>query len=156
VVEVPERDIVFLSVGQKADVVLDTRDQPVVLTGTTTFVSQVADEQTRSTRVEITLPNREHLLRSGQIVHVRLLRQVLHDTILVPLLAVIPMEDGRAVYVVEAGKAQRRNVKLGIIKGDRVEVRSGLKPGDQLIVAGHRFVAPGQNVEIVPQGNSLP
>jgi membrane fusion protein (multidrug efflux system) len=155
-VEVPERDIVFLSVGQKADVVLDTRDQPVVLTGTTTFISQVADEQTRSTRVEITLPNREHLLRSGQIVHVRLLRQVLHDTILIPLLAVIPMEDGRAVYVVEGGKAQRRNVELGIIKGNRIQIRRGLKPGDKLIVAGHRFVAPGQNVEIVSESKQQP
>jgi membrane fusion protein (multidrug efflux system) len=150
VVEVPERDVAFLSVGQPADVLQDTRDCPTV-TGAITYISQVADAQTRSTRVEITLPNRAHRLRSGQIVHVRLLRQTLKDAILIPLLAVIPMEDGRAVYVVESSQAQRRNVELGIIKGDRVQVRSGLQPGDQLIVAGHRFVAPGQKVEIVPE-----
>jgi membrane fusion protein (multidrug efflux system) len=156
VVEVPERDVAFLSAGQQAEVLVDTRDGPVALTGTTTFISQVADSRTCSTRVEITLPNHERLLRSGQIVHVRLLRQTLKDAILIPLLAVIPMEDGRAVYVVEEGKAQRRNVELGIIKGDRIQIRSGLKPGDKLIVAGHRFVAPGQNVEIVSEGNQQP
>ncbi len=150
-VEVPERDIAFLSVGQKAEVLVDAKGQSVRVTGTTTFISQLADSKTRSTRVEITLPNRERLLRSGQIVHVRLLRQVLQDAILIPLLAVIPMEDGRAVYVVESSKAQRRNVDLGIIKGDRIQIRGGLAPGDQVIVAGHRFVVPDQNVEIVPE-----
>ncbi len=151
VVEVPERDVAFLAVGQKAEVRVDTKDCPAVLTGTTTFISQLADSKTRSTRVEITLPNRERLLRSGQIVHVRLLRQTLKDAIMVPLLAVIPMENGRAVYVVESAQAQRRSVEIGIIQGDRVQVRSGLKPGDRLIVAGHRFVVPGQIVDIVPE-----
>jgi len=150
--EVPERDIAFLSVGDKADVLVDIKGCQTTLTGTTTFISQVANPRTRSTRLEITLPNQEGSLRSGQIVHVRLTRQILKDAILIPLLAVIPMEDGKAVYVVESSKAVRRLVELGSIKGDRVQVRNGLQPGDQLIVAGHRFVAPGQNVDVVPEG----
>ena len=155
--EVPERDIPFLSVGEKTDVLAETKGRQATLTGTITFISQLANARTRSTRLEITLPNHEGLLRSGQIVHVRLTRQVLKDAILIPLLAVIPMEDGKAVYVVQsptgagAGKAERKLVELGAIKGDRVQIRSGLKPGDKLIVAGHRFVAPGQNVDIVPE-----
>ncbi len=149
--EVPERDTPFLSVGDKADVLADIKGRQITMTGTTTFISQLANARTRSTRLEITLPNQEGLLRSGQIVHVRLTRQVLKNTILIPLLAVIPMEDGKAVYVVESSKAVRKLVELGAIKGDRVQIRSGLTPGDKLIVAGHRFVAPGQNVDIVPE-----
>jgi membrane fusion protein (multidrug efflux system) len=161
-VEVPERDIPFFSVGGKADVLATTKGQPVEQTGTITFISQLANERTRSTRLEITLSNEQGLLRSGQIVHVRLTRQVLKDAILIPLLAVIPMEDGKAVYVVQSpagarmGKAQRKSIELGAIKGDRVQIRSGLAPGDRLIVAGHRFVAPGQSVEIVQEGLPLP
>jgi hypothetical protein len=30
-------------------------------------------------------------------------------------------------------------------------VTAGLQPGDKLIIAGHRFVAPGQKVNIVSQ-----
>jgi len=149
--EVPERDIAFLSVGDKAEVLVDIKGRQTTLTGTTTFISQLANARTRSTRLEITLPNQEGLLRSGQIVHVRLTRQILKDAILIPLLAVIPMEDGKAVYVVESSKAVRKLIELGAIKGDRVQVRNGLRPGDELIVAGHRFVAPGQNVDIVPE-----
>jgi membrane fusion protein, multidrug efflux system len=154
--EVPERDVGFLSVGDRADVVVDIKGCPTTLTGTTTFISQVANARTRSTRLEITLPNREGLLRSGQIVHVRLTRQILKDAILIPLLAVIPMEDGKAVYIVESSKAVRRLVELGAIKGDRVQIRSGLTPGDQLIVAGHRFVAPGQKVDVVSLSDIVP
>jgi membrane fusion protein (multidrug efflux system) len=61
------------------------------------------------------------------------------------------MEDGKAVYVVSSSQAERRQVELGIIRGDRVQVTRGLEPGERLIIAGHRFVAPGQKVNVVSQ-----
>jgi len=132
-VEVPERDIVFFDVGRNADVLVHTRDGDKCLTGEITFISELADHQTRSTRMEITVANEQKLIRSGQIVSVNLTRRVLKDAVMIPLLAVLPMEEGTAVYVV---------------KGNRVRIKSGLEPGDKLIVAGHRFVAPGQKVNI--------
>lgn len=159
VVEIPERDISFFAIGEKAEIPVDTKDQARSLTksqarslvGTITFISELADPRTRTTRTEITLDNKQRLLRSGQIVHVRLTRRILKDAILVPLLAVIPMEGSKAVYVVNSSQAKRREVKLGIIKGYQVQIESGLEPGDKLIIAGHRFVAPGQKVNIVPE-----
>jgi RND family efflux transporter MFP subunit len=147
-VQVPERDIAFFSPGQTVEVLADIKGCRLSFEGTITFISSVADERTRSTRMEITLANPDGLLRSGQIVRARLTRRILEDAILIPLLAVIPMEDGYSVYVVEASKAERRQVQIGIIRGDRVQVLEGLRPGDQLIVAGHRFVAPGQGVRV--------
>jgi membrane fusion protein (multidrug efflux system) len=149
VVEVPERDIAYFTVGQKAEVLADAKGQEKSLTGAITFISKLADQRTRSTRMEITLDNKDDLLHSGQIVRARLTRQILRDVIFIPLLAVIPMEEGKTVYVVNSSQAQRREVELGVIKGDRVQVKRGLAPGDRLIIAGHRFVSPGQNVKIV-------
>jgi membrane fusion protein (multidrug efflux system) len=149
VVEVPERDIAFFSVGDEAEVFVNIKDIERRNVGRITFISELANSQTRSTRMEILLENKERLLHSGQIVRVRLTRRILKDAILIPLLAVIPMEEGMAVYVVNSGQAERREVKLGAIKGDRVQVIAGLTPGEKLIVAGHRFVAPGQKVNIV-------
>jgi len=152
VVQAPERDVPFFSVGQKAAVLADIKGREQSAAGTITFISELADPQTRSTRMEITVANKDGLLRSGQIVRARLTRRILENVIMIPLLAVIPMEDGKAVYVVESGLAQRRDVKLGIIKGDRIQVTEGLQPGDQLIISGHRFVAPTQKVNVVPSG----
>lgn len=151
VVEIPERDIAFFAIGEKADIFVDTKGQARSLTGTITFISELADPRTRTTRTEITLDNKKRFLRSGQIVHVRLTRQILKDAVLIPLLAVIPMEDSKAVYVVNSSQAKRREVEIGIIRGDQVQITSGLEPGDNLIISGHRFVAPGQKVNIVPE-----
>ncbi len=151
VVDVPERDISFFDVGAEAEVFLSYKDQEKSLTGTITFISELADQHTRSTSVEITLRNEKGFMRSGQIVRVRLTRRVLQDAILIPLLAVIPTENGNAVYVVVSEEAQRREVKLGTIEKDRVHVTLGLEPGDKLIIAGHRFVAPGQKVNVVEE-----
>lgn len=155
-VDIPERDVSFLSVGQQVEVVADVKGRDISLAGTTTFISQLADARTRCSRLELTVPNQQGYLRSGQIVQVRLARQLLKDAILVPLAAIIPMEDGKTVYVVESSKAQRKAVELGIIRGDRVQIRSGLAAGEQLIVAGHRFVASGQKVQVVPEGKAQP
>jgi len=151
VVQVPERDIPFFAAGQEAKVFADAKDQETSLAGMITFISELADQQTRSTRMEITAENRQGLLRSGQIVRARLTRQILRDVIFIPLLAVIPMEEGKAVYVVNSMQAQRREVDLRVIKGDRIQVERGLAPGDRLIIAGHRFVAPGQKVNVVSE-----
>jgi len=151
VVEVPERDIAFFDIGQKARIFVDVKGRQKSLVGTITFISELADQRTRSTRMEITLENKERFLRSGQIVLIRLTRRILKDAILVPLLAVIPMEQSKAVYVVNSTQAVRREVELGFIKGDSVQVTGGLEPGDRLIIAGHRFVAPGQKVNVVSE-----
>ena len=157
VVEIPERDIAYFAIGEKAEIPVDTKGQSVdtkdqagTLVGTISFISELADARTRTTRMEIILDNKQRLLRSGQIVHVSLTRQILKDAVLIPLLAVIPMESSKAVYVVNSTQAKRREVKLGIIRDDQVQIESGLEPGDKLIIAGHRFVAPGQKVNIVP------
>jgi membrane fusion protein, multidrug efflux system len=152
VVQAPERDVPFFSVGQKTEVLADIKGRELSAAGVITFISELADPQTRSTRLEITVPNKDGHLRSGQILRARLTRRVLENVVMIPLLAVIPMEDGKAAYVVESGVAQRHNITLGVIKGDRVQVIQGLQPGEQLIVSGHRFVAPGQKVNVVPSG----
>jgi membrane fusion protein (multidrug efflux system) len=153
IVDVPERDIAFFAKGQVTQVLVDVKGQERSLEGWISFISELADSRTRGTRVEIRLTNPDGLLRSGQIVKAHLTRRVLKDAILIPLLAVIPMEDHKAVYVVDPNQvAQRVKVGLGLLKGDRIRVTSGLQAGDRLIVSGHRFVAPGTKVHVVTGG----
>ncbi len=151
VVYVPERDVQYLKTGSEVRVFADSKGQSNNLTGLITYIDELADERTRSTRVEVTVDNRDRLLRSGQIARVRLTRRVLEDVIMIPLLAVVPLEEGRVVYVVEEGTAQRREVELGLIRGRSIQVRSGLEVGDRLIVSGHRFVGPGQEVLVLDE-----
>ena len=102
--------------------------------------------------MEITVNNDNRQLRSGQIVRAKLTRRLLRNVIMVPLSSIIPLENGKAVYVVDREqKAERRLVELGFFKGRSVRILSGLDEGDQLIVAGHRYVGPGQPVTIIEE-----
>lgn len=148
IVEIPERDVHYLSVGDTAEIFVHTL-QETQFTGEISYISELADTATRTSRLEITVDNRDHTLRSGQIVRARLTRRVLNDVIMIPLGSVIPLERGRVVYVVNDEHAERREVELGLIEGRSVRILSGLEPGDRLIVAGHRYVGPGQPVAIV-------
>jgi membrane fusion protein (multidrug efflux system) len=155
VVAVPERDVHHLSVGDLVEVIVRNAAERV-LSGRITYISELADEGTRTTRVEVTVDNRDHALRSGQIVRVRLTRRMLQDVIMIPLAAVIPLEEGRVVYLEREGQAERRAIELGFIKGRNVQVLSGLAAGEQLIVAGHRYVGPGQAVRVTAEVQGQP
>jgi len=162
VARVPELDVPFLKIGDAVEVFTGMGKDAKASTGAISYISEIADEGTRSTRVEVALDNRKRLLRSGRIVRVRLVRRVLKDVVLVPLAAVIPLEAGKAVYVAENGKAVRLSVRVNTrfirtVDGmPRIQVLPGpegsgrgLRPGDRLIVAGQQLVAPGQRVEIM-------
>ena len=157
VVDVPERDVRSLSAEHptKPEIFVDSLDGRK-LTGEITYISEVADDLARTTRVEISVPNPPDArgrrpLRSGQIVKVVLTREVLPKAILIPLAAVIPLEDGYRVYVVNDDRAHDRTIQLGFFRGNRVQVvGGGLAEGEKLIVSGERYVAPDQAVRIVP------
>jgi len=148
VVDGPEKDVGLLKLGAEGEILTDSAGTGSCR-GTITYISALADERTRTSRIELTVDNPDHLIRTGQIVRAHLTRRLLTDVIMIPLEAVIPLENGAEVYVVEDGLAQPRHVELGLFKGYDVQVVSGLQQGDRLIVSGHRFVGPGQTVRIV-------
>jgi len=156
VIYAPERDIHFIKKGQIARIVDNVRENAPELDGKIAYVSELADIRTRATRVEISVDNRKRLLKSGQIVQVQLTRRMLRNVIMVPLGAIIPLEQGYAAYVADQGKARRRTVTIGFLKGRRVRILSGLKAGEQLIVAGHTFVGPGQDITVVEKKSEPP
>ena len=159
VINVSEQDIGYFKVGQEQQIFVDSNGQPMALSGRITYISEEAEPLAHTTRVEISIPNAERKLHSGHFVTVRLKRQDLKDVIMVPLDAIIPLESGYMVYVVENGLAQpRENIQIDIlsIKGKNIRVLSGLKGGEQLIVQGNRMCGPGQEVRIIREEPEQP
>ena len=152
VVNISERDIGYCRLGQEQKIFVEHNGQPATFTGRITYISDLAEQLAHTTRVEIAVPNDDRRFQSGQFVTVRLKRQDLQDVIMVPLDAIIPLEDGYMVYVVEDGKAQpRENIRIDIfsIKGKQIRVTHGLSGGESLIVRGNWMCGPGQDVNVV-------
>lgn len=115
------------------------------------------DPAARTLGLEAELDNKDGRLRPGMLARVEIPRRELPEALLVPLDAVVDMEDSRVVYLVIGGtgagsgssaEIERREVTLGPILGDRVVVERGLSPGDRVVVEGQGRVAPGQTVEV--------
>lgn len=146
-IQIPEKDVRYVRMGQPVTVEVDALGGRRFV-GKVTYISELADASTRTTPIEIMLDNDDGVLHAGMIIRSRISRQVLHDVVMIPLSSVIPLEDGKVVYVVEDGHAQRRDIELGMIRGTEVQVLQGLTSGEQLIVKGHRQVGPGQQVTV--------
>ena len=148
VLDIPERDIAYLKVGQKQDIFFGPEDSQK-MTGKITYISELADPKTHTTRLEITVDNSKGLLRSGQMVYARLIRRILKDVIMIPLKAVVPLEEGYVVYLSNAGHAVRREITLdsSMFRDDHIRVTKGLARGDRLILEPN--VGPGQAIKEV-------
>jgi len=161
-VDIPEQDVPAYAVGQTHEIEVGTFgfDPTRRVEATITYVSRIADSSAHTTRMELSIPNSDGRLHSGQMVTVRLTRRVLEEMIRIPLDAVIPLENGKAVYVAEdvrrdasghtVATARWRLVTLGMFSGQKdIQILSGLSEGDVLILPqGNRYVSDGQGVRI--------
>ena len=57
--------------------------------------------------------------------------------------------DDSFVYLEKRDRAEKRSIELGMLIGWQVHVRSGLNPGEKVIIVGHRLLDDGQKVDII-------
>jgi len=79
-------------------------------------------------------------------IEARLVTAVRPQAVVVPEDAVVPAEGSSFVWVVAAGKVDRRKVNLGVRTPGFVEVTDGVKAGEQVVTGGLEMLAPGAPV----------
>ena len=146
-VRVPELDIRFVLQGQKTPVRIDAFPDRT-LSGTVDFVAFKADPATKTFLVRTVIENPFGDIRPGMIARVAFVRRVIPDALLAPLFALVDKGGERLVFIEKDGVAQSRTVGIGVIEGDRVQITSGLNPGDHLIVKGQTEVEDGMKVRV--------
>ena len=104
------------------------------------------DPETRASRVEVAFANRGLALRPGMIVAVDLVLERHEDVPVVPREAVTERKGRPVVFVLEAQKARRKEVRLGLGDDRFIEVVEGVEPGDPVIVRGIETLTDGTPV----------
>ncbi|MBX5460928.1 MAG: efflux RND transporter periplasmic adaptor subunit [Steroidobacteraceae bacterium] len=121
-------------------------------TGTVTGVDSRVDPVSRSVIVRAVVPNPDGALKPGMFLNVRLARDA-RDALLIPEGALVPEQNRQFVFVVEDGRAVRREVHIGRREPGRVEIVAGLEPGERVVVEGTQKVRDGSAVrEARPSG----
>ena len=148
-IEVVEKDVPLIQVGQKADVRAEAYPERI-FEGTVTRIVQALNRATRTMTVEVDLPNKDHVLKGGMFARVEILVGSHRNAIQIPIDAVSRLEDAQYVYIVREGKAQRMPVEIGVREDNRVEITKGLDGSEQVIVSGKDLVHDGTAVQAQP------
>lgn len=104
-------------------------------TGHVVFVDRQLNQQTGAIRIAAAFPNPGNVLRPGQFARVRANTQVVQGALLVPQVAVQELQGIYQVYTVGPdNKVHIENVQLASQYGDQWIVKSGVQPGQRIIV----------------------
>lgn len=150
-VDVPEQEVRFVHVGTPVLVTPFGYDN-THLKGTITRTADALDVATRTLRCEIDLDNPTGILRGGMYADVKILEHRA-DGVLVPQTSLITSGGVTRVMLVRKNRAVEVPVKTGLSTSLMVQITSGLKVGDSIIVRGQDFVQPGG--EIIPIHRTL-
>ena len=77
---------------------------------------------------------------------------VVPGALIVPASALVPAPSGKqAVFIVDNGKAYKRLVETGIEEDQRVQIITGVNPGDQVIVTGNENLKDGDAIRVAEE-----
>lgn len=150
--DVPERQAARVAVGQTVYGEFEAFPGRK-FTGKVSRVSPAVDPATRALPIEVSLEGAEGVLKSGMFGHLSVVLSRKSDVLSVPVSALTDA-DAPAVFVVEGGKAFKRTVETGLTAENAVEIRGGLKEGEQVVTFGMFALKDGSPVEIMAESGA--
>ncbi|WP_349782276.1 efflux RND transporter periplasmic adaptor subunit [Xanthomonas arboricola] len=151
---VPERELATLKSGQPVTLLADALPGQQFI-GKVDRIAPVVDSGSGTFRVICAFGQGAEALQPGMFGRIRIDYDQRKDALVIPRLALL--DDGEpAVFVVRNGKASRVPVKLGYAEGPWLEVRQGLKEGDQVVTAGKVALRDGTAVQVIGQTDRKP
>lgn len=143
---VPESAVARIRLGQQVEVHVSALGRS--FPGKVARFSDKVATTTRTMETEVDVPNPSLVIIPGMYAEVDLHLEDRPDALSIPISAIDLMSTEKAVYKVSAdGTVEVVPVKLGIETADRVEVLSGLKEGDLVIVGPRAALKAGDKVK---------
>ncbi len=149
ILPVPESAVPTIHVGQQVDVRVPTLNR--------TFPGKVARSAgniqlaTRTMETEVDVKNPSLALVPGMYAEVDLTLNRSNDAVAVPVSAVDmdpgSTSDGKVMVVTPENRLARRAIRTGVETANRIEVRSGLRDGELVVIGNRAGLQPGTLVK---------
>lgn len=133
-VNVPVKDAGAIKPGRPARIAGPEGD----IAGKVTVVSPAVDPSTTTIEVWVQAPNPGERLKPGATVHVSIIAETIQNTVVVPVTALLNFDEGgqKVMVVVNNATARERRIAVGVRQGDRVQILSGVQPGEMVVTSG--------------------
>ena len=149
-VNVPSGEMGSVHVGQPLTFSTDALPGKT-FSGRVKFINPAVNEADRSVKVVAEVQNVDEQLKGGLFAKGRIMTGTRAGVLKVPQTALLTWDvpaKKAEVFVVDGDTARRQTVRTGNISGDRVEIPSGLTPGQQVITRGGFNVKDGNKVNV--------
>lgn len=152
---VPARYADVVSVGDSAQIWFDTQSSDT-LRGSIMFVGNAIDQQARTFRIEIAMPNHNRQYKIGMIANLKLRTVRRPQSLVISKEFVYRNHDQYVVYIVGKDQeghlvARQQPIEMGPSYANNVVVANGLQPTDRLITVGSSYLNDGTRIQIVDQ-----
>ena len=149
-VGVPEADIGKVTRGAKAEVALPSLGGRR-FEGQVEIIGVSAEAASRTYTVKIVVPNPGPVLLAGMVAEARIFGPTKARVLTIPGEAIVRDSQGAAnVYVFNPDRQRvyARRIEVGLPVADEVEIRSGLRGDEQIVVAGQQKLREGSLAQI--------
>jgi multidrug efflux system membrane fusion protein len=124
----------------------------LLATGNVAAVDNQVDTTTGTVKVRAQFDNTDNALFPSQFVNARLLVKTLQNVVTVPTAAIQRGSPGTYVYAINSDSTVAvRQIKTGAVDGDLTEVKSGLNPGDRVVIDGTDRLRDGLHVSVAAE-----
>ncbi|HTK30128.1 MAG TPA: efflux RND transporter periplasmic adaptor subunit [Vicinamibacterales bacterium] len=145
--EIPEKMAPWISAGQPVELHVDAYPDRTIV-GKVSRISPVVNTATRAFPFEALVPNAEVLLKPGTFARVHLQSGKVDQVLTLPYAAVQYRYGVNRVFVAEGDHLSLRELKVGERVGDRIEVTSGVKPGELVAMTDVEKLVDGERVSV--------
>jgi len=147
-VGISEKDISKIKEGQKVSLEIDAFPEEK-FQGEVVSKGVAVDQISKTLEVKIEILQPEVDIPVGVFARGDILIKTNQDALVIPSSALTRKKDGIYVYVIEEGIARQKEVVLGIIQDERVEILKGLSEEEEIVVLGNQELEDGLKVDVL-------
>ena len=119
------------------------------LQGIISQLSPAIDVDTRTFKGTVLVNNPKLLLRPGMYAKGNIVVALGKNTLVLSKDIILTKQQGNVVFVVDKGIASERYVGFGIDNPNEVEIISGLKAGDRVVIKGFETLRDGSKIKVI-------
>jgi membrane fusion protein (multidrug efflux system) len=142
---IPEKYVPQIKTGQTLTFTTSDSQQH---TATIYAMEPHVDTATRTLKIRAIADNKEGKLYPGTFANVILPLETVNEALMVPTQALIPIQNGKIIFVSKNGKAQEYKVETGTRTDSLIRVISGIKAGDTILTSGVMSLKNGTPVRV--------
>ena len=143
---IPEKYASQMKVGNS--LTFTTSNSKESYTATIYALEPQVDIATRTLKMRAIADNKEGKLYPGTFANVSLPLETVEDALMVPTESLIPIQNGKVIFVSENGKAKQVEVEIGTRTDSMVRILSGIKAGDTILTSGVMSLKNGTSVNV--------